>query len=446
MKEKKIFIQLFFKLFYFSLFFSFILYLLNYIYFPSNSVFYNDDGSSFCLDISSFKSEIFNIEYEYLYPESCDQERYYSAFSNPVKLITTEHPYQTRPIFVVFIYFINLLVGLLTGGNEIFSLQISTFLGQVLILSFGTSIILSSLTKFSNLQLSEKLLFHSLVLSSPLIKYALFDPSHQTITYLNIAFMIYVIKNYESINYSKFTILLGLLFLAHRPFLLVFIIYFLYLSKLKINFNNLILGLKGSVYVLLPYLVYRLVILSFGYEIYDGLTKKWGQFIWIYDFIRGKVRYASDWHCVTIPENFICYFQDSGNALLLLLIPVLSVLILFLTNKFNSNIEVIVLKSCLFYYFFWSLIGWYPPLRFNLYSLNYLFVILLLAGYFQIERKSEKFFLITSNFIFFVSSSHWNNPEILYVSSIFKLSLLLFGVYFVIALVELFNKTSEGVI
>ena len=343
MKTKRLFLQLFFKLFCFSLFFSFILYLLNYIYFPSNSVFYNDDGSSFCLEISNFKSEILNTDYEYVYPESCDQERYYSAFSDPKKLITTEHPYQTRPIFVGFIYLINLLVGLLAGSNEIFSLQISTFLGQILILSFGSSIILSTFSKFSNLRLSEKLLFHSLVLSSPLIKYALFDPSHQTITYLNIAFMIYVIKNYESINYSKFTILLGVLFLAHRPFLLVFIIYFLYLSKLKINLNNLILGLKGSAYVLLPYLVYRLAILSFGYEIYDGLTKKWGQFIWIYDFIRGKVRYASDWHCVTIPENFICYFQDSGNTFLLLLIPILSVLTLFLTKIYLDNNHLVQL-------------------------------------------------------------------------------------------------------
>ena len=136
--------------------FSFILYLLNYIYFPSNSVFYNDDGSSFCLEISNFKSEILNTDYEYVYPESCDQERYYSAFSDPKKLITTEHPYQTRPIFVGFIYLINLLVGLLTGSNEIFSLQISTFLGQILILSFGSSIILSTFSKFSNLRLSEK--------------------------------------------------------------------------------------------------------------------------------------------------------------------------------------------------------------------------------------------------------------------------------------------------
>ena len=394
---------------------------------------------------SGLSHEIFNSEYEYIYPESCDQERYYSVFSNPVNLISTEHPYQTRPIFVIFIYFINLLVGLLFGSNEILSLQLSNLIGHIFILTFGTSLILNTFPKLSDLKLSEKLLFHSLILFSPLIKYALFDPSHQTITYLNIAFMIYIIKNYESINYSKFTILLGVLFLAHRPFLLVFIIYFLYLTKLKINLKNLLLGLKGSVFVLLPYLAYRLVILSFGYEIYDGLTKKWGQFIWIYDFIRGKVRYASDWHCVTIPENFICYFQDTGNTLLFLLVPILSVVILFVTKKFNSNIEVIILMSCLYYYLFWSLIGWYPPLRFNLYSLNYLFVLLLLVGYFQIERKSEKFFLITSNIIFFVSASHWNNPEILNLSSIFKLSLLLFGVYFGIALVKLFNKTSEEV-
>ena len=221
---------------------------------------------------------------------------------------------------MVFIYLINLFISLLTGNNEILSLQLSTFIGQILILSFGTSIILSTFSKLADLKWFEKLLFHSIVLSSPLIKYALFDLSHQTLTYLNIVFMIYVLKNYESINYSKLTIFLGILFLAHSHSYLFSFYLFSISNKIKINLKNLILGLKGSIYVLLPYLAYRLVIFSLGYEIYDGLTKKWGQFIWIYDFIRGKVRYASDWHCVTVPENFICYFQDTSSTLLYLLI------------------------------------------------------------------------------------------------------------------------------
>ena len=442
MIKNKSFSKLFLQLFCFSIFVCSILYLINYILIPDNSVFYNESGS-YCQDISNFELEIFNYEYQYIYPESCDQERYYSVFSNPVNLISTEHPYQTRPIFVIFIYFINLLIGLFFRSNEIFSLQISNLIGHISILAFATSLILNTFPKLSYLKLSEKLLFHSIILFSPLIKYALFDPSHQTLTYLNIAIMVYVLKNFESINFSKLSILLGFLFLAHRPFLLVFIVYFLYLTKLKVNKKNILLGIKGSAYILLPYIAYRLVILSFGYELYDGLTKKWGQFIWIFDFVRGKVRYASDWHCVTIPKNFECYFQDTSNTLLYLLIPLLSVVTMFLTKKLNSDIELIIFKSSFYYYLFWSLIGWYPPLRFNLYSLNYLLVLLLVLGYFKIEKNSEKLFLLTSNFIFFVSSSHWNNPNIINVDTMFILSIVLFAIYLIITLLSFFSKTSD---
>ena len=442
MIKNKSFSKLFLQLFCFSIFVCSILYLINYILIPDNSVFYNESGS-YCQDISNFELEIFNYEYQYIYPESCDQERYYSVFSNPVNLISTEHPYQTRPIFVIFIYFINLLIGLFFRSNEIFSLQISNLIGHISILAFATSLILNTFPKLSYLKLSEKLLFHSIILFSPLIKYALFDPSHQTLTYLNIAIMVYVLKNFESINFSKLSILLGFLFLAYRPFLLVFIVYFLYLTKLKVNKKNILLGIKASAYILLPYIAYRLVILSFGYELYDGLTKKWGQFIWIFDFVRGKVRYASDWHCVTIPKNFECYFQDTSNTLLYLLIPLLSVVTMFLTKKLNSDIELIIFKSSFYYYLFWSLIGWYPPLRFNLYSLNYLLVLLLVLGYFKIEKNSEKLFLLTSNFIFFVSSSHWNNPNIINVDTMFILSIVLFAIYLIITLLSFFSKTSD---
>ena len=436
------FSKLFLQLFCVSIFVCSILYLLNYIFLPDNSVFYNESGS-YCQDIPNFELNIFNYDYQYVYPESCDQERYYSVFSNPANLISTEHPYQTRPIFVIFIYFINLLVGLFVGSNEIFSLQISNLIGHISILTFATSLILITFPKLSDLKLTEKLLFHSLILFSPLIKYALFDPSHQTLTYLNIAIMVYVLKNFESINFSKLSILLGFLFLAHRPFLLVFVVYFFYLTKLKINKKNIILGIKGSVYVLLPYIAYRYFILFLGYELYDGLTKKWGQFIWIFDFVRGRVRYESDWHCVTMPKNFECYFQDTSNALLYLLVPFLSVVILFLTKKLNSNLELIIFKSSIYYYLFWSLIGWYPPLRFNLYSLNYLLVLLLVIGYFKIEKNSEKLFLLTSNFLFFVSSSHWNNPNIINVDIKFILSIVLFTIYLIITLLSFFNKTSD---
>ena len=65
---------------------------------------------------------------------------------------------------------------------------------------------------------------------------------------------------------------------------------------------------------------------------YDANTEYWGQFIWIFDFVRGKVRYESEWHCVKIPENFICYLTDFKKMIMYIAFPVLLIFSIYLLN------------------------------------------------------------------------------------------------------------------
>ena len=76
-------------------------------------------------------------------------------------------------------------------------------------------------------------------------------------------------------------------------------------------------------YFLLPNIIYESFIrFVLQRSTYDANTEYWGQFIWLFDFIRGKIRYVSEWHCVTIPENFICYLNDFKRMTLYIFIPI----------------------------------------------------------------------------------------------------------------------------
>ena len=187
--------------------------------------------------------------------------------------------------------------------------------------------------KDDELSFVNSLLLPLILLISPLFKWGIFDPSHQLLTFLAILVSIYFVQSNKTVNFNS-SFLFGLLFLLHRSFLVTFA--WILLFEIYSNRNHLIKDFKYKccLFFLVPTAVYQIYIkLILGNNTYDANAEYWGQFIWIFDFVRGRVRYASDWHCVTIPENFECYFQDTSNTLLYLLIPFLSVVTMFLTKN-----------------------------------------------------------------------------------------------------------------
>ena len=175
---------------------------------------------------------------------------------------------------------------------------------------------------------------------------------------------------------------------------------------------------------------------------YDANTEYWGQFIWLFDFIRGKIRYVSEWHCVTIPENFICYLNDFKRMTLYIFIPIFIILIIFLTNFFiEKNIKYNFLYETLFItislFLFWSLIGWYPPVRFNFYSIGHLVTLLFVIQYVHEKNILNKLTILLMSITSYILIPHWNipNPQINF--GIFEIvsSLILF-IYIILKILE----------
>ena len=111
---------------------------------------------------------------------------------------------------------------------------------------------------------------------------------------------------------------------------------------------------------------------------------------------------------MSIPENFLCFFNDSFEMLKYLSGGLLIIILFIKFSKIPRPLFKSLLQITLLSYLFWSFIGWYPPIRFNLYSLG--MGILLFAVFQVVFLKSKKLkylyaFLWTINFYLL---EHWN--------------------------------------
>ena len=169
--------------------------------------------------------------------------------------------------------------------------------------------------------------------------------------------------------------------------------------------------------------------------IYDINAEYYGQFIWISKYFDSGIFYWSsklllsedlfnlrltknwnstdEWYCQNIPDNFICFIQDLYSVCLYLIISIILILMVNLlsSNKFNSNLRNILLISGFINLFFWSFIGWYPPLRFGLFSLGNFIFILLIFTYFKLDRFKFRFSYFATVTFGYLNVAHWNNPN-----------------------------------
>ncbi len=250
------------------------------------------------------------------YPFSCDQNFYYSGFENFSEVFKETYNYQSRPLFIFGGFFLHTIVDSiinLFNLNFEYTTQLSTFLYQLLIVNAITYLLYKSFCekfKFSNFDYLALLIF---IMLNPIYKWGIFVPSHQSATLLLIAFFIFFSSKEDLVIDHKVALLFGLFFLFHRGFLISYLALVLFKNLKRLTIGETYV--KNSyllLYFLLPNIIYESFIrFILQRSTYDANTEYWGQFIWLFDFIRGKVRYVSEWHCVTMPENFICYINDS---------------------------------------------------------------------------------------------------------------------------------------
>lgn len=372
----------------------------------------------------------YNLNFNFIFPESCDQNYYFEGFMKFSNVFNEDFNYQSRPLYILLV---NLVYSLFTNFFDlgIFNFYISIFLSQIFITSLSSFLIYSFLSSSLNFHNISKLYLTIFMMLNPLVKWGIFDPSHQLLTILVIVFNVWLIeKNYFKINY-KFGLLFGFLVLLHREFL---VSYFALLVYKTFKENNKFKFLSKNYFYLIfstiPTLTYNIYISQFlGRSTYDANSEYWGQFIWIAYFILGKKKFESDWHCVEIPDNFICYFQDNILTLIYLIVPFVLVVLNFLFLKVKQKKLLSLNITVLTIFLFWSLIGWYPPIRFSFYSIGNLVILLNIFIFFNTTNKILRYTHLLSYSTYCLFINHWNYENIIEINYGIVVSIFLLVVY-----------------
>lgn len=400
-----------------------ILYSFLFLIFPINSNYFE------CNELIS--GSLFNSAIKYYIPQSCDQSLYMIGVKDFNSIITFDYNYQTRPLYILTVKFIYNSLNLLIYNKNILEF-ISFIFTHLLIVSFSTKYFLESLYQF-NIQFRKYsfYLINFFILLTPILKWGIFDASHQTLIFLQYNLCLYFLtkkfKSYKSI-YS-YSFILGVLMLSNMTFALPFL--FLIVNKVnsyKKFINNFLKNFVSGILLLLPIIFWRSYIYSEGFIPYNAATTYWKQFIWIKDFLLAgyeNVNFnieASEYYCMSVPLFLKCYLFDLIKSVYYLLFP----LLLCLTSyKFINYENLKIYKSLLnklisisaVSFAFWSLIGWYPPLRFNLYSLAPITTLLFCIGYLLINDKNINILLALTYILYFLFLNHWNFPDIIRFNS-----------------------------
>lgn len=393
----------------------------------------NYNNFYFCNDLKVFTFEIFNNEIKLDFPFTCDSE-YYLGFRSLAEIIKNNFDYQFRPIYFLLINLLSQFVKLFFLNDSIFIYIFSQIIFHTLIINISFWLMISALKEKFNPKLTF-LIFFTFHLN-PIYKWGYIDPSHQTLTILNFYLALYIVQKKSYFNNSNqymFSLIFGFLSLANKVFFLTFFIYCLVIFFGKKNDLVTFIVTKFSVLLgifYFPTFAYRRLILYLGYTPFDSSTEFWGHFVWIKKFLLGIQTSGGSWYCQTIPENFICYFEDFFKVLIYLFVPlayiIIKFLIIYFSNLLNddkSNIKFLFLIFML-NFLFWSLMGWYPPLRLNLYSvfpfIFTLFVILLKYSTLKVQMIS-----LLNTIVYLLSLKHWNFPSIVDFGLVQKSTLLI---------------------
>ena len=289
---------------------------------------------------------------------------------------------------------------------------------------------------------------------NPVQQFVMFTTSNGTLSFTMLVLTIYLLEKFvHTKNVYLVCLVIGILFLANRSFI-VSVITFLLLRLLikKINFRNLIESFCGFLIFWIPIYIYRSFIKLNGYEVADTNIVDYGQFIWISKYLNKGVSYwvskfilskenfelrlktnwdsTDEWYCQSIPENFICFVEDIRLSSIYLFLPLI---LLFLSIVFLKTLDKPLyeyfITTSLVTIFFWSFIGWYPPLRFSLYSYGNVVMLFLIFYFSSLKKLDTKISFSLTLFFGLLNISHWNNPNLLEITYFDYLSFVFLTLY-----------------
>ena len=379
------------------------------LYFLMFFVFRDLTDYVLCTRIEQYTGSIFSNNFNYLYTRSCDEEPYVMVLKNINNLyLIDDFQYRNRPIFLLSAWLIYKPIELFQ--QNILGLQLAYFLLQNFIL-YLTTIFTNKVFEVEN-SIRNYSITLILLLLSPIFKWTIFEAGSHTVTGLIFLFSIYFYKNLKVLNKLSTPIVLGLLFLTHRSFVVLFL-YCLYLMLIhEFNQKNKIINLiKFSTLYVIPIGIYQLFKSLFTSGD-DHNIEFYNQFFWVFDFIKGEdTNGVTGWYCQSIPQNFKCYFFDNLNTLYFMYLPVLFCFIYLLLNWKtikNKTILIPLFEIFVIINIFWSFIGWFPPVRFSFYSWGHLIIFLSILIFYQLNSWNEKILYCLAYIFFFMFLNHYN--------------------------------------
>lgn len=384
-----------------------------------------------CTEIKIYNFKILSKNFELIYPESCDLNTYVEGIVNIQNFYNlSEYVYFDRPLFILFIsiFFIILKIILLPYAvNTLFIIKASFFIGQIVLTSI-VCLYICKIFQLVNININKMHFTLPWMISiSPMFKWHIFESTSMTFTFFIFIFGIYLVLNFNDINYKYQFFIAGLLFLVHRSAVLIFIFTLLFaIIKKMLNYKVF----SSSLFFFLPITVHYLILIFYtGFA--DHQAEGYRQFIWIIDYFQGKSTKTEGYFCQEPWLALLCYLNDIKNLIIYLFIPVIYLVINFLYSskaKFLIYKKLIVssLTFAILINLFWLFIGWYPPIRFSYYGLGNLIIFFLILSFALIENKNSKSLFFVAYTLYFLYLNHWNYHEVITRNNLLLISFFLF--------------------
>lgn len=104
---------------------------------------------------------------------------------------------------------------------------------------------------------------------------------------------------------------------------------------------------------------------------------------------------------------------------------IITIIFIKKVSPIETDILNKVIAIFLLVYSFFSLIGWYPPLRFTLYSLANTYFLIIAILILKNDLNIESLFHFIGIGLYFFGLNHWNAPSVVIVNIFMILGLIL---------------------
>ena len=345
--------------------------------------------------------------------------------------------------------------------NIVFNHEIAYFIAQIIFSIFTINLFLKVIQRYYPITKFDMFALTILYFLNPVKQFIVFNASNGILTFSMLIITIYFLDTfYAKKNIYLISLFIGILFLMNRSFIVsvaVFIIFRLFKNRRNINYY--FEAIFAFVIFWIPIYIYRYWIKLNGYNIDDTGVVDYGHFIWVSKYFNKGIGFwmskgllseenfnlrlfkdwnsQDEWYCQNIPDNFICYFNDLLNVSIYLFLPVLIIIFyLIFSHKINNNLLKMMILTGFMTMFFWSFIGWYPPLRLGLYSYGNVIFLFILVIYSMINSFKIKITFLASLILGLLNISHWNNSNLVEITNLDLASFLMLALNFYLVIKE----------